>query len=193
MALTDITQRANSGSGARTPTRQTTLFDALNAVQRRGNKRQRRPPPYSASSGQENTAPENNAPENNADQADGKVLKRIRLESLEIAVPAQPQPCSAKNAILPAALLAAPRAPAALFGGLHSMHAALRLRQRQPHVAMRAVSTIGRLEALISPEARVYRLLSEDDTHIGALPLACKYSNATGERSKLALVDEGGM
>ncbi|KAJ2508184.1 hypothetical protein IWW47_000743 [Coemansia sp. RSA 2052] len=73
------------------------------------------------------------------------------------------------------------------------MHAALRLRQRQPHVAMRAVSTIGRLEALISPEARVYRLLSEDDTHIGALPLACKYSNATGERSKLALVDEGGM
>ncbi|KAJ2824876.1 hypothetical protein GGI24_003302, partial [Coemansia furcata] len=185
MALTDITQRANNGSGARTPTRQTTLFDALSAAQRRSNKRQRRPAPFS-SSGQENTAPDSNS-----DQAEGKVLKRARVESLEIAFPKlSTQSAIVENIILPPL---APKTPAAQFGSLYSARAAIRLRQRQQNVTMRAVSTIDRLESLVSPEARVYRLQADEESQNGALPLACKYSNSVGVRSRLALVDEGGM
>ncbi|KAJ2066625.1 hypothetical protein GGI08_001777 [Coemansia sp. S2] len=185
MALTDITQRANNSSGAKTPTRQTTLFDALNAAQRHSNKRQRRSAPFSSSS-QENTAPEGNS-----DQSEGKVLKRVRLESLHISVPTPPtQSTVVHNIILPAP---APKSPAAQYGSLYSARSAIRLRQRLQNVPMRAISTINRLESLVSPEARVYRLQAEEDSQIGALPLACKYSNSVGTQSRLALVDEGGM
>ncbi|KAJ1819232.1 hypothetical protein LPJ60_003891 [Coemansia sp. RSA 2675] len=188
MALTDITQRANNSSdGARTPTRQTTLFDALNAAQRHSNKRQRRSAPFS-SSGQENTAPEGNS-----DQAEGKMLKRIRLESLSIAVPVQPTHSPAVNEIALPAPAPVPKMPAAQFGSLYSAHTAIRLRQRQLNVSMRNISTLSRLESLLSPEARVYRLQAVEDSPAGTLPLACKYSNSVGTKSRLALVDEGGM
>ncbi|KAJ2493278.1 hypothetical protein IWW37_000741 [Coemansia sp. RSA 2050] len=193
MALTDITQQANNSGGARTPTRQTTLFDALNAAQRHSNKRQRRSAPFS-STGQENIAPESNS-----DQAEGKLLKRVRIESLNIAVPVLPTHSSAANkCILPTLAPApapapAPKSPAAQFGSLYSARAAIRLRQRQLNVSMRAISTLSRLESLLSPEARVYRLQAEEDSPTGTLPLACKYGNSVGLRSRLALVDEGGM
>ncbi|KAJ1997421.1 hypothetical protein GGI04_005412 [Coemansia thaxteri] len=188
MALTDITQRANNtGSGARTPTRQITLFDALSAAQRRGSKRPRRSLLTGTGGSQENATAEDGA-----DCIENKCLKRARAEVPRLPVVST---VSALN-VAHNGLAAAPserRTPDMRCSGLYSIQAAVRARQCQPRVAMRGMSTIGRLASLVSPADGVYRLHSGDNSHIGALPLACKYGHLAGGQAKLALVDEGGM
>ncbi|KAJ1735647.1 hypothetical protein LPJ61_000442 [Coemansia biformis] len=166
MALSEVTLRATNGGRGAPQARQTTLFDALGAAQRR-HKRQRKAPESGVN--QENTHPDSSH-----GCVEGIAVKRIRTT---------PAPCAQQT--VRGARRAAPFA-------LCSVHSAVRARQRQVLVAS-TVSTIARLESLVSPSTGVFRLQSGFESQASILPLACRYSNASGAQGKLALVDEGGI
>ncbi|KAJ2161307.1 hypothetical protein GGF46_001568 [Coemansia sp. RSA 552] len=168
MALADITLQAANACENRPPPspRQTTLFDALSAAQRR--RKRQRTPQCKAPSGQENASPEGDP-----------ATKRLCLEP---SLPAT-QGCSAPEPCY--------RPPATPAFGVYNVHAVLRARCRRP-VAPEGISTFGRLASLVSPAARVFRLHTDTEPNLSVLPLACKYSNMTGTAGRLALVDEGG-
>ncbi|KAJ2538830.1 hypothetical protein EV175_006414 [Coemansia sp. RSA 1933] len=86
---------------------------------------------------------------------------------------------------------AIPTRPAYLTFGQCSIHTAVRQRRHQAIVPS-TVSMIDRLGSLVSPTARTFGLGTDDESRVGGLPLACKYSNSTGAGARLALVDESG-
>ncbi|KAJ1665716.1 hypothetical protein IW140_001758 [Coemansia sp. RSA 1813] len=197
MALSDITQRINNASAAtdsrvQSSVRQTTLFDALNTAQRRS-KRQRQSEHTAQSKDHTNS-------ENISPCVDGKQAKRICIGSprrvrtecagiapkrvLILGKPQEQHLGRIKHSIAPAP----PTCPA--FGQC-SMITAIRQRRHQV-IAPCTVSTISRLESLVSPNLRTFRLQSTDEPQLVALPLACKYSNNAKACGKLSLVDEGG-
>ncbi|KAJ2783721.1 hypothetical protein H4R18_001559 [Coemansia javaensis] len=179
MALGDITLRATNAPGARgaPQTRQATLFDVLGAAQRR-HKRPRKA--QGAGADQENAAPASGQPGPDHGAAK-RVCTRRPLDAVAAVAACHQPPRALRRAVAPPP------------GGLYSMHAAVRARQR--HVlAAGAVSTVGRLGSLVSPAASVFRLQDDLDPQAGVLPLACRYSNAVARGAgRLALVDEGGF